>query len=77
MRCIKPNDSKSPLEFDPVKVLQQLKRYACRNNPCLTHSCSNGITETVAIRKAGYSKKMPADAFYQRYGTLFDGSVDE
>lgn len=26
VRCIKPNESKMPLEFDPVKVLQQLKR---------------------------------------------------
>lgn len=52
VRCIKPNNTKQALVFDPIKVLEQLR--------------SNGIMETVAIRKAGYPKKVLAESFFSR-----------
>lgn len=38
---------------------------------------SNGIMETVAIRKAGYFKKMPLERFYERYHFLGVQGPDE
>eukprot|EP01125_Pyxidicula_operculata_P015030 TRINITY_DN5079_c0_g4_i1.p1 TRINITY_DN5079_c0_g4~~TRINITY_DN5079_c0_g4_i1.p1 ORF type:complete len:1822 (+),score=626.20 TRINITY_DN5079_c0_g4_i1:45-5510(+) len=56
VRCIKPNDVKEPNQFHGGKVMRQLK--------------SNGVMETVALRKAGYSNKMLAETFYRRYSIL-------
>lgn len=44
VRCIKPNDSKTPHLFDPVKVLKQL-RYT-------------GVLETIRIRQNGFSHRV-------------------
>eukprot|EP01125_Pyxidicula_operculata_P018572 TRINITY_DN6608_c1_g3_i1.p1 TRINITY_DN6608_c1_g3~~TRINITY_DN6608_c1_g3_i1.p1 ORF type:complete len:1306 (+),score=372.01 TRINITY_DN6608_c1_g3_i1:55-3972(+) len=62
VRCIKPNDVKKPGIFDSQKVLQQLK--------------NNGIMETVAIRKAGYSFKIPFEVLGQRFHVLGFGGFD-
>lgn len=60
VRTIKPNDLKKPHVFDGNKVLEQLR--------------SNGILETVKLRKAGYAQKFPFKEFVQRYFSLgFDG----
>lgn len=56
VRCIKPNDTKRPREFENPKVLQQLR--------------SNGVMETIRLRKAGYEQKILADTFYYRYSVL-------
>lgn len=45
--------------FNQPKVLKQMK--------------SNGIMETVKLRKAGYSTKVVFDTFISRYGmTIFE-----
>ncbi len=56
VRCIKPNDSKKPGDFENTKVLQQLR--------------SNGVMETIRLRKAGYEQKILAETFYYRYAVL-------
>lgn len=56
VRCIKPNESKKPQDFVPKKVLAQLR--------------SNGVMETVRLRKAGYPQKMDSERFYSRYQIL-------
>jgi len=43
VRCIKPNNLKVPDIIDGSKVLEQLR--------------SNGVLETVKLRKAGYAQK--------------------
>jgi len=56
VRCIKPNDKLQPNIYTPVKVLLQLR--------------SNGIFETIKMRKAGYASHIPFDNFYKRFGFL-------
>eukprot|EP01125_Pyxidicula_operculata_P003352 TRINITY_DN1399_c1_g1_i3.p1 TRINITY_DN1399_c1_g1~~TRINITY_DN1399_c1_g1_i3.p1 ORF type:complete len:1823 (-),score=494.16 TRINITY_DN1399_c1_g1_i3:200-5668(-) len=56
VRCIKPNDTASPDDFIGNKVLSQLR--------------SNGVLETVKLRKAGYSNRIPHDTFCERYKIL-------
>ena len=59
IRCIKPNDSKVAFEFDPHRVVQQLR--AC------------GILETVRISAAGFPSRMSYDQFVNRYYQLAIG----
>eukprot|EP01125_Pyxidicula_operculata_P006863 TRINITY_DN2356_c0_g1_i3.p1 TRINITY_DN2356_c0_g1~~TRINITY_DN2356_c0_g1_i3.p1 ORF type:complete len:1556 (-),score=486.31 TRINITY_DN2356_c0_g1_i3:1298-5965(-) len=56
VRCIKPNDTASPITFIGGKVLTQLR--------------SNGVLETVKLRKAGYANRMPHNLFYERYRVM-------
>ncbi|KAF7990235.1 hypothetical protein HCN44_000040 [Aphidius gifuensis] len=64
VRCIKPNDTKSPKFFDKDKVIKQLK-YA-------------GVLETIRIRQNGFSHRIPFTDFLKRYCFLafgYDESV--
>ena len=56
IRCIKPNEEKTPFGFDPVHVLQQLR--AC------------GVLETIKISAAGYPSRSFVDEFVDRYKIL-------
>nr|XP_026486396.1 myosin-IIIb-like isoform X3 [Vanessa tameamea] len=56
VRCLKPNDSRSPKHFDSTKILKQL-RYT-------------GVLETIRIRQNGFSHRLTYDEFLKRYGFL-------
>ena len=56
IRCIKPNNSKRPKEFDSVEVMRQMK-YA-------------GLFEAIRIRKAGYEVRMTHEDFVKKYRFL-------
>ncbi|XP_059045349.1 myosin-IIIb-like isoform X2 [Achroia grisella] len=56
VRCLKPNDSRSPKHFDSTKILKQL-RYT-------------GVLETIRIRQNGFSHRLTFDEFLKRYGFL-------
>ncbi|XP_063839612.1 myosin-IIIb-like isoform X3 [Ostrinia nubilalis] len=56
VRCLKPNDSRSPKHFDSAKILKQL-RYT-------------GVLETIRIRQNGFSHRLPFEEFLKRYGFL-------
>jgi len=58
VRCIKPNETKSDKVFDTEKVRLQL--------------LCNGIFETVAIRKAGFSMRLPFERFFDKYWAILD-----
>lgn len=53
VRCIKPNNDKSPMRFDMPVVLEQL-RYA-------------GMLDTIKIRQSGYPVRMKFQQFVERY----------
>ncbi|KAK2585257.1 hypothetical protein KPH14_009957 [Odynerus spinipes] len=59
VRCIKPNDSRSPRFFDKEKVVKQL-RYT-------------GVLETIRIRQSGFSHRIPFNEFLKRYCFLAFG----
>ncbi|KAG5313772.1 MYO3A protein, partial [Pseudoatta argentina] len=59
VRCIKPNDSKSPRFFHKDKVVKQL-RYT-------------GVLETIRIRQNGFSHRIPFNEFLKRYCFLAFG----
>lgn len=52
VRCIKPNDQRQPKQFDPLKVVAQLR-------------CS-GVMETIRIRRNGYSHRLLFKEFINR-----------
>nr|QDR51010.1 neither inactivation nor afterpotential C-2 [Manduca sexta] len=56
VRCLKPNDSRSPKHFDSAKILKQL-RYT-------------GVLETIRIRQNGFSHRLTFDEFLKRYSFL-------
>ncbi|KAG9489357.1 hypothetical protein GDO78_005381 [Eleutherodactylus coqui] len=56
VRCIKPNDDKLPFEFDPIRVVQQLR--AC------------GVLETIRISAQSYPSRWTYIEFYGRYSIL-------
>ncbi|NXY81164.1 MYO5C protein, partial [Alcedo cyanopectus] len=56
VRCIKPNDSKLPFEFDPKRVTQQLR--AC------------GVLETIRISAQSYPSRWTYIEFFSRYSIL-------
>ncbi|XP_029289652.1 LOW QUALITY PROTEIN: unconventional myosin-Va-like [Cottoperca gobio] len=56
VRCIKPNDYKSPFIMDPVRAVQQLR--AC------------GILETIRISAAGFPSRWTYQEFFSRYRVL-------
>ncbi|XP_077997309.1 myosin-IIIb-like [Glandiceps talaboti] len=53
VRCIKPNDYKSPGQYDHQKVMTQLKY--------------TGVLETTRIRRQGYSHRITFADFVRRY----------
>lgn len=52
VRCIKPNDQKSPLLFDDRRCLHQVEYL--------------GLMENVRVRRAGFAYRQPYDRFLQR-----------
>ena len=56
VRCIKPNSTKSSFAFEEELVIAQL-RYS-------------GMLETIRIRKAGYSVRVPFDQFLEKFKML-------
>jgi myosin VIIa len=53
IRCVKPNKSKAPMEFNAPMVLQQLQY--------------SGVFEAVQIRKSGYPFRYTHGDFRKRY----------
>lgn len=53
VRCIKPNEYKSPTQFDPKLVKHQVMYL--------------GLLENVRVRRAGFAYRMPYDRFLQRF----------
>ena len=58
VRCLKPNNEKSPMKFDMPIVLEQL-RYT-------------GMLETIRIRQLGYPVRMRFGQFADRYRCLLE-----
>ncbi|KAF5304697.1 hypothetical protein FQA39_LY09474 [Lamprigera yunnana] len=56
VRCIKPNDSKTPFEYNPQRAVQQLR--AC------------GVLETIRISAAGFPSRWAYIDFFYRYRAL-------
>ncbi|KAM4619301.1 unconventional myosin-Va-like [Polymixia lowei] len=56
VRCIKPNDQKTPFTLDPMRTVQQLR------------SC--GILETIRISAAGFPSRWTYQEFFNRYRVL-------
>ena len=53
VRCLKPNDSLEPDNFDPSNIVEQL-RYC-------------GVLEAVRVSRAGYPTRYPHEVFMTRY----------
>lgn len=56
VRCIKPNDFKTPFEYNPQRAVQQLR--AC------------GVLETIRISAAGFPSRWTYEEFFYRYRVL-------
>ncbi|XP_026332602.1 unconventional myosin-Va [Hyposmocoma kahamanoa] len=56
VRCIKPNDTKQPFQFDPARAVNQLR--AC------------GVLETIRISAAGFPSRWLYQDFFHRYRLL-------
>ncbi len=56
IRCIKPNNFKTPNQLDSSEVLRQLK--------------CGGLLEAIRIRKAGYDIRRTHQEFLKRYKVL-------
>eukprot|EP01012_Entosiphon_sulcatum_P063096 TRINITY_DN9005_c0_g1_i1.p1 TRINITY_DN9005_c0_g1~~TRINITY_DN9005_c0_g1_i1.p1 ORF type:complete len:959 (+),score=117.77 TRINITY_DN9005_c0_g1_i1:1344-4220(+) len=61
IRCIKPHSSKQPRQFSGIEVMHQLR-------------CA-GVIETIRIRRAGYSVRIPHYDFVLRYRQLLPPGV--
>lgn len=59
IRCLKPNNDKTPMRFDMPVVLQQL-RYL-------------GLLDTIHIRQAGYPIRLKFQIFVEQYRYLLPG----
>ncbi|XP_030752101.1 unconventional myosin-XV isoform X2 [Sitophilus oryzae] len=59
VRCIKPNNDKTPMKFDMPVVMEQM-RYA-------------GMLDTIKIRQSGYPIRMKFHQFVERYRYLLSG----
>ncbi|KAI1715922.1 myosin head (motor domain) domain-containing protein [Ditylenchus destructor] len=56
IRCIKPNETKRPLEFDSQRVLHQVKYL--------------GLKENIRVRRAGFAYRRLFEKFLWRYAIL-------
>ncbi|KAF7701918.1 hypothetical protein HF521_001201 [Silurus meridionalis] len=56
VRCIKPNDQKTPFVMNPIRAVQQLR--AC------------GVLETIRISAAGFPSRWTYQEFFTRYRVL-------
>ena len=56
IRCIKPNENKSPKEFDMEMTMHQIKYL--------------GLYENVRIRRAGFAFRQTFEMFLERYVKL-------
>ncbi|XP_017341765.1 unconventional myosin-Va [Ictalurus punctatus] len=56
VRCIKPNDQKTPFVMNPIRAVQQLR--AC------------GVLETIRISAAGFPSRWTYREFFSRYRVL-------
>jgi len=56
IRCIKPNDTKKPQDWDEKRVEHQVQYL--------------GLLENVRVRRAGFAYRAPFDRFLQRYKKL-------
>ncbi|MCJ8736139.1 hypothetical protein PDJAM_G00255520 [Pangasius djambal] len=56
VRCIKPNDQKTPFVMNPIRAVQQLR--AC------------GVLETIRISAAGFPSRWTYQEFFSRYRVL-------
>ena len=63
IRCIKPNYTKKPNDFD-VKYTSNQVRYL-------------GLLENVRVRRAGYASRMTFDRFVERYALLSESVYDK
>lgn len=59
IRCIKPNDSKQPFEYNSPRAVQQLR--AC------------GVLETIRISAAGFPSRLVSvsHSFYDKHNIIF------
>lgn len=80
VRCIKPNDTKIPKDWEAQKVVDQLSWYVTDLKPSLlslyhsnANGVSNGVMETVELRKAGFANRIPFDLFLAKYSPVMDG----
>jgi hypothetical protein len=58
IRCLKSNDTRTPLGFDDARMLQQV-RYL-------------GLSEQIRVRRAGYAHRVSYERFNKRYGLCHD-----
>ncbi len=57
MRCIKPNEEKSPVSFNDKRVQHQVMYL--------------GLLENVRVRRAGFAYRMDYTRFLKRYSRVF------
>jgi myosin-1 len=57
VRCIKPNEVKSPSLFDEERVKHQV--------------CYLGLVENVRVRRAGFAYRQRYDKFLKRYYKVY------
>ncbi|CAF2391964.1 unnamed protein product [Rotaria sp. Silwood2] len=62
IRCIKPNNDKTPNKLELSVVLEQLR--------------NTGMLETVRIRKLGFPRRYSFEQFAKRYRCLISNSID-
>lgn len=60
IRCIKPNEQKSPVIFDEVRVRHQVAYL--------------GLLENLRVRRAGFAYRMAYERFLRRYKMLSAGT---
>ena len=58
IRCLKPNSTKSPFQFNGGMILQQLQYF--------------GVLESIRIRRAGYAVRMTCSDFVRRFNVLVE-----
>lgn len=69
IRCIKPNETKQPLDINENRVKHQIKYL--------------GLVENVRVRRAGFAYRREFSKFIKRYGIIaketkfWDGSADK
>lgn len=56
IRCIKPNETKKPRDFENARVLHQVKYL--------------GLLENIRVRRAGWAFRCPFDKFIERFDIL-------